>query len=80
LTDYILYGSQASLFTGKARAYMQWKGVDFEERPVTETVMKTVILPNVGWAVIPVIDRVAALSGLRRSMADLTGHALSLEL
>ncbi len=56
MSDYILYGSQASLFTGKVRAYMNWKGVDFEERAVNETIMKTVILPHVGWAVVPVIQ------------------------
>jgi glutathione S-transferase len=56
MTGYILYGSQASLFTGKARGYMNWKGVAFEEQVVTETIMKTVILPNVGWPVVPVLQ------------------------
>lgn len=56
MTGYVLYGSQASLFTGKARAYLNWKGVLFEERAVDENVMKTVILPNVGWPVVPVLQ------------------------
>jgi len=56
MTGYILYGSQASLFTGKARGYMNWKGLAFEEQAVTETIMKTVILPHVGWPVIPVLQ------------------------
>jgi len=56
MTGYILYGSQASLFTGKARGYMNWKGLAYEERAVNETIMKTVILPHVGWPVIPVLQ------------------------
>jgi glutathione S-transferase len=56
MTDFILYGSQASLFTGKVRGYMNWKGVSFEEKAVDETIMKTVILPNVGWPVVPVLQ------------------------
>jgi glutathione S-transferase len=56
MTGYILYGSQASLFTGKARAYLNWKGVPFEERAVDENIMRTVILPNVGWPVLPVLQ------------------------
>ncbi|MEP4194314.1 MAG: glutathione S-transferase family protein [Aliishimia sp.] len=56
MTGYILYGSQASLFTGKARGYMNWKGLVFEEQAVTETIMKTVILPHVGWPVVPVLQ------------------------
>ena len=55
MTDFILYGSQASLFTGKARAYLTWKGVGFDEVAVNGAVMKEVILPNVGWPVVPVV-------------------------
>lgn len=55
MTDFTLYGSQASLFTGKARAYLNWKGVSFEEVAVNAKVMKEVILPSVGWPVIPVV-------------------------
>ncbi len=56
MTGYKLYGSQASLFTGKARGYLRWKGTDFEEFAVNADVMKTIILPNVGWPVVPVIE------------------------
>lgn len=55
MTDYVLYGSQASLFTGKARAYMNWKGVAFEEKAVTAEIMTQIIMPNIGWSVIPVV-------------------------
>ena len=55
MTNYILYGSQASLFTGKARAYLNWKGVSFDEVAVNQHIMKEVILPNVGWPVVPVV-------------------------
>ena len=55
MTDYTLYGSQASLFTGKARAYLNWKGVSFDEIAVNQQIMKEVILPNVGWPVVPVV-------------------------
>ncbi|MEH6737289.1 MAG: glutathione S-transferase family protein [Sulfitobacter sp.] len=56
MTGFILYGSQASLFTGKARGYMNWKGLSFEEKAVDEVIMKTVILPHVGWPVVPVLQ------------------------
>jgi len=56
LTSYKLYGSQPSLFTGKARGYLRWKGVDFEEFLANGEVMKNIILPNVGWPVLPVIE------------------------
>ncbi len=55
MTDYILYGSHASLFTGKARAYLNWKGVSFDEVAVNGAIMKDIILPNVGWPVVPVV-------------------------
>lgn len=55
MSTYFLYGSQASLFTGKVRGYLHWKGVDFEEFSVTPEIMKSVILKHVGWPVIPVI-------------------------
>lgn len=55
MTNYTLYGSQMSYFTGKARAYLDWKGVDYTEIPPTPEVMKDVIIANVGWPVIPVL-------------------------
>lgn len=56
MTRYTLYGSQASLFTGKARGYLRWKGVDFAEHAVNEQIMKEIILAKVGWPVIPVMQ------------------------
>lgn len=56
MTGFVLYGSQASLFTGKVRGYLNWKGVAYEEKAVNETIMKTVILAHVGWPVIPVLQ------------------------
>ncbi len=35
---------------------MNWKGVSFEERAVNASIMQTVILPNVGWPVVPVLQ------------------------
>ena len=52
---YQLIGSDISYFTGKARAYLRWKGVSFEEVPASRDVYANIILPRVGWAVIPVV-------------------------
>ncbi|MEM0985771.1 MAG: glutathione S-transferase family protein [Pseudomonadota bacterium] len=49
------YGSEMSLFSGKARGYLRWKGVPFEEVQPTQAVMKEELLPAIGWPVIPVI-------------------------
>lgn len=58
MAHYKLYGSQASLFTGKARGYLRWKGVNFTEYAVNEQIMKDVILKHVKWPVIPVMEAV----------------------
>ena len=55
MTPYTLYGSDMSYFSGKARAYMRWKGVDFTEIAPTPDVMRDVIIKHVGWPVIPVL-------------------------
>ncbi|ASK88582.1 glutathione S-transferase family protein [Sphingorhabdus sp. SMR4y] len=49
------YGGQLSLYSGKARAYLDWKGVDYEEFLSTTEVYKTIIVPRVGRPVIPVM-------------------------
>jgi glutathione S-transferase len=54
--DYILYGGDHSLFTGKARAYMRYKGLNWEERPATRDVYRNIILPNIGAPIIPVLE------------------------
>jgi len=53
--SYTLYGAEVSYFTGKIRAYLRWKDIAFEEQVATKDVYKDVILPRVGWPVIPVI-------------------------
>lgn len=50
-----LYAADVSLFSGKARSYLRWKNVDFKEVAPTPEVMKTVLLPVIGWPVIPVL-------------------------
>ncbi len=55
MAEYILYGSQMSYFSGKARAYLRWKGVAFDEVAPTPNVMRDIIIAKVGWPVIPVM-------------------------
>ncbi len=50
-----LYGSDISLFSGKARAYLRWKGIDFEEVPASMAVYKDIIVPRVGFPVVPIV-------------------------
>jgi glutathione S-transferase len=57
--DYILYGGDHSLFTGKARAYMRYKGLHWEERAATRDVYLNIILPNIGAPIIPVLATAA---------------------
>jgi len=52
---YILYGGAISYYTGKARAYLRYKDIPFQEHSATREVYKNLILPRVGWAVIPVV-------------------------
>jgi glutathione S-transferase len=52
---YTLYGGEISYYTGKARAYLRYKDIAFQELAATRDVYKTVILPRVGWPVIPVV-------------------------
>ncbi len=54
-TEYTLYGGELSLFTGKARAYMRYKGLDYQELAADREVYKTIILPNVGAPIVPVV-------------------------
>ncbi len=53
---YMLFGSEHSLFTGKARAYLRYKGLDWEERTATRKVYRETILPNIGAPIIPVLQ------------------------
>lgn len=52
---HLLYGAPLSLYTGKVRAYLNWKNVDYEEVLATPDIYRSVILPEVGFPVIPVI-------------------------
>jgi glutathione S-transferase len=52
---YVLIGTEASYFTGKARAYLRWKGVNYSERAATPEVYREIIQPRVGFSVIPVL-------------------------
>tara|TARA_R110002033_G_scaffold8624_3_gene29362 strand:- start:172 stop:1260 length:1089 start_codon:yes stop_codon:yes gene_type:complete len=51
-----LYAAPLSLYSGKARAYLDWKGVDYEEILSSTDVYKTIIVPKVGRPVIPVME------------------------
>lgn len=53
--SYTLIGAPVSLYTGKVRGYLRWKNVPFREELATREVYKQVILPRVGWSVIPVV-------------------------
>ncbi|MBN7797976.1 glutathione S-transferase family protein [Parahaliea mediterranea] len=53
--QYTLYGGELSLYTGKARAYLRYKGLDFQELPATREVYKTIIVPRVGAPIVPVL-------------------------
>ncbi len=49
------YGGPLSLYSGKACAYLDWKGVDYEEILSSTEVYKDIIIPRVGRPVIPVM-------------------------
>ena len=52
---YVLIGAEASQFSGKARSYLRWKGVDFTEKTATPEVYRDLVEPRIGFAVIPVL-------------------------
>jgi glutathione S-transferase len=54
--DYVLYGADHSLYTGKVRAYMRYKGLNWEERTATRDIYKAVLIPRVGIPIIPVLE------------------------
>lgn len=51
--QYKLLGAEVSLFTGKARAYMKWKGIPFTEVISTDDVYRTLITPHTSLISIP---------------------------
>ena len=52
---YRLIQQEFSLYSGKARAYMRYKGLDFEQQPATLNAYRRTILPRTGVAMIPVL-------------------------
>jgi glutathione S-transferase len=52
---YTLYGAEVSYFTGKVRAYLRYKRIPFSEVLSTGDIYRQIILPRVGWPVIPVV-------------------------
>lgn len=55
-TDYILYGADHSLYTGKARAYMRYKNLNWREVTASREIYKSVILPKIGAPIVPVLE------------------------
>ena len=54
--DYTLYGGELSLYTGKARAYMRYKGLNWQERLATRAIYRDIIVPQVGAPIVPVLE------------------------
>ena len=52
---HILYAAPLSLYSGKARSYLDWKGVDYREQLAVPDIYRDVIVPGVGRPVIPVL-------------------------
>ena len=50
-----LFGAPLSLYSGKARSYLDWKGVDYIEKLPVDPVFISEVLPAVGRSVIPVV-------------------------
>lgn len=55
MNKYTLYGSPASLYTGKARAYLTYKNIPYQETLSSMKVYKKTIIPKTGVAMIPVV-------------------------
>lgn len=52
---YSLYGAEVSYYSGKVRAYLRFKRIPFAEYLADRKAYTEVILPRVGWPVIPVL-------------------------
>jgi len=53
--QYTLYGSPASLYTGKVRAYLNYKNIPYQEVMSSLRVYKKIIIPKTGVRFIPVV-------------------------
>lgn len=51
-----LYGSELSLYSGKARSYLRKQGIDFKEVKSTIGVYKKIIIPKTGVRFVPVLE------------------------
>ena len=54
MANYLLYGTEMSYFSGKARSYLRWKDIDLEERLADQNFYENVCVPKIGRRVIPV--------------------------
>jgi len=55
-TPYKLYGAEVSLFSGKARAYLRFKNIPFEEIFATRKIIDEVLQPATGLKMVPVVQ------------------------
>ena len=55
MSKYILYGTEFSLYSGKARAYLRYKNIPYDEVLSTIGVYKKIIIPKTGVKYIPVV-------------------------
>ncbi|MEP1742740.1 MAG: glutathione S-transferase [Kangiellaceae bacterium] len=55
MSNYTLYGTEFSLYTGKARTYLNYKNIPFDEVLSTLKVYKDIIVPHTGVKFIPVV-------------------------
>ena len=53
---HILYGTEFSLYTGKVRAYLRYKGIPYQETLSTLNVYRKIIIPQTGVRFIPVVQ------------------------
>jgi len=56
MNEFLLYGAPASLYTGKARAYLRKQGIDHRELSPGSSRYTQTILPAIGRFIIPVLE------------------------
>ena len=56
MNEFVLYGAPASLYTGKARAYLRKQGIEYRELSPGSSRYTQTILPAVGRFIIPVLE------------------------
>jgi len=56
IDKHILYGAEFSLYSGKARCYLRYKRIPFDEVLSSLSVYKKTIIPNTGVRFIPVVE------------------------